>query len=185
MKKIICLFIALTALLLIPGCVFALRDDGAAPDIASVAGLTDERQTDIWVEGESLGDIRIGARGALQVIYIDEAMAKAMRSDVTVPLPVFDMAQFYGSEAARGKKLFIAHVETYKPWDFDYTNVFIGDYHLKKGDILSPSMTNPFGPLASKTEGYFAFAVPASVLKEGKEIQIGYGDYSETWKALK
>ncbi len=185
MKRIICLIIALTALFLTPCTVFADRNDGAAPVIATVPGLIDERQTDIWVEGGRLGEIVIGARGMLHIISVDEAMAKALRSDVTVPVPVFDLAQYYGSEASRGKKFFIAHVDVYKPWNFDYKEVFVGKHHLQKEDILSSSMNNPFGELPSKSDGYFAFAVPASGLKAGDEIRIGYGDYSETWKVMK
>lgn len=183
MKKIICLIFALAALFLVLPGAFASYDDPASA--AMVADLIDERQTDIWVEGEQLGGMVLGARGAIQIIYVDEAMARAIRSDVSVPTWAFDMAQYYGADTVRKKKLFIAHVDVYKPWDFDPANVFVGDYNLNKEDILSPSMTNPFGPLASKTEGYFAFVVPASELKAGEEIKIGYGDYSDTWKALK
>ena len=127
----------------------------------------------------------IGARGAIQMIYVDEQLSRAITADSRLQDWVYDMAQYYGTDATRKKRLFIAHIDVYKPWDFDYTQIFVGDYHLQKGDVLSPSMTNPFGPQPSKSDGFFAFVVPASAAKAGAEIKIGYGDDSETWKVPK
>ncbi|WP_352401275.1 hypothetical protein [Synergistes jonesii] len=183
MKKTICMLVALAAALLAASCAFAARE--RVETVRPASELIDERQTDIWVEGERLGEMILGARGAIQIIYVDEAMSKAIASDVSLPQWVFEMGRYYGTDPIRKKKLFIAHVDVYKPWDFDYTKVFVGEHRLRKEDILSPSMTNPFGPQPSKSEGYFAFAIPASGLKAGKEIKIGYGDYSEIWKILK
>ena len=95
------------------------------------------------------------------------------------------MAQYYGSDGTRGKALFIAHVETYKPWTFDPAQLFVGGYRVTEDDVLSPSMTNPFGELGSDQTGYFAFVVPAKELKKGKEIPIGYGDDSALWTVPK
>ncbi len=182
MKKSLAAAIAVIALIILaaPGAFAA-----PANKTPEVSELLESRQTDVWVEGERLGDMVLGARGAMQIIYVDEQLSRAITDNSRLQLWVYEMAQYYGTDAARKKKLFIAHIDVYKPWDFDYTQVFIGDYHLQKDDILSSSMTNPFGPQPSKSDGYFAFAVPASELTVGKEVKIGYGDDSETWKVLK
>lgn len=148
-----------------------------------LSAILDERQTDIWVEGERLGDLMIGSRGTIQFIYVDKLLSDAIMSERTLSKWVYDMSQYFGSDATRKKAFFIAHVEVYKPWDFDYTKVFVGDYHLQKGDVLSPNMTNPFGQQPSDSRGYFAFVVPESALKKGEEIELGYGDDYKTWKA--
>lgn len=175
------------AIVIVAFVIFSVQAALAGPSNTAqdVSELLDERQTDIWVEGERFGDMVLGARGAMQVIYVDDKLSKSIAADSRLQPWVYDMAQYYGTDATRKKRLFIAHIDVYKPWDFDYTQVFIGGYHLQKGDILSSSMTNPFGPMASKSDGYFAFAVPSAEVKAGKEIKIGYGDDSETWKVPK
>ena len=113
------------------------------------------------------------------------ALANALTLDFSISDWAKQMAQYYGSDGTRGKALFIAHVETYKPWTFDPAQLFVGGYHVTEDDVLSPSMTNPFGELGSDQTGYFAFVVPAKELKKGKEIPIGYGDDSALWTVPK
>lgn len=155
------------------------------PKRGDAAKLLDERQSDIWIEGARLGDMVIGSRASLQIIYVDKDFADAVYSDTSLQQWARQMVQYFGSEATRGKALFIAHLETFKPWDVDPKNIFVGEYRLRDGDVLSPSMTNPFGSLDSGLKGFFAFVVPASELKKGKEIPIGYGDDSVLWKVPK
>lgn len=183
MKNKILLFAAFAALCVIFASAAFARDRELG-DIKASA-LLDERRTVVWVEGERLGDMVIGARGVLQIIYVDKALSEALTLDFSVSEWAKQMAQYYGSDAARGKALFIAHVETYKPWNFDPAQIFVGGYHVTAGDVPSSSMTNPFGELGSKQTGYFAFVVPSKELKKGKEIAIGYGDDSALWTVPK
>ena len=155
------------------------------PGRVNASELVAPRQTSIWVEGELLGDMVIGARGALQIIYVDKELAAALSDDFATSDWAKRMAQYYGRDETRGKALFIAHVETYKPWNFDPAQIYIGGYHVSEDDVLSPSMTNPFGELGSDQTGFFAFVVPEEELKSGKEILIGYGDDSALWKVPK
>ncbi len=127
----------------------------------------------------------IGARASLQIIYVDKKLADAVTEDLKTDEWAKQMVQYLGSDAPRGIGPSIAHTLTFKPWDVDPKNVFIGGYSLRHGDVLSPSMTNPFGPLDSGVKGFFAFVVPLSELKKGKEIKIGYGDDYALWKAPK
>ena len=48
------------------------------PGQVDASTLLDERQTSVWVEGSLLGDMVIGARGALQIIYVDNKLAQAI-----------------------------------------------------------------------------------------------------------
>ena len=155
----------------------------STPRASDSTKLLETRQSDIWIEGTRFGDdMIIGSRASLQIIYVDSEFANTVNADSRVQQWARMMVQYYGSDATRGKALFIAHLETFKPCDFDPQNLFVGKYHLQKGDALSPSMTNPFGSLDSGLKGFFAFVVPASELKKGAEIQIGYGDDSVLWK---
>lgn len=177
MKRKIFLLLTLLSLVFCPSAF--------AEEAQDIAPLLDARQSDVWVEGQHMGDMVLGARGAMQFIYVDAKLSKAITSNPKLENWVGEMAQFFGTEAVVKKAMFIVHLDTYKPWDFDLTKVHVAGYHLTKDDILSSSMTNPFGQLASKDEGYFAFAVPAKLIKAGQEITIGYGDDSDTWTVPK
>ena len=78
MKKSFFAIAALVALtILTAGRAFAAPSDNA-PDVSE---LLDARQADVWVEGERLGDLVIGARGAIQMIYVDEQLSRAITAD--------------------------------------------------------------------------------------------------------
>ncbi len=186
MKKITFAAALLAALCIVSAsaCSYA-RDNENEPKMVDATKLLDTRQTSVWVEGDMLGDIVIGARGSLQVIYVDKALAAAINDDFFISEWARRFAQYFGDEGRRGKALFIAQAEAFRPWEFDPQLITIGKYRLTMSDVLSPSMTNPFGSLASGDKGSFAFVVPASELKKGTEIAIGYGDDSTLWKVPK
>lgn len=167
--------------LVAPHYAFAERNEKTA----DVTDLIDARQVDVYVEGTVMGELVLGSRGVLTLIYVDQKLSQSIASDGSLEHWVRTMGQYFGTDATRGKAVFIAHLDAFKPWDFDPTKIFVGGYHVQKDDVLSPSATNPFGQLASKSEGVFAFAVPASEVKVGKEIQLGYGDDAITWKVPK
>ncbi|WP_143330703.1 hypothetical protein [Cloacibacillus sp. An23] len=183
MKNKIFFFAAVAALCVLFASAACARE--WEPGQVDATELLGARQTDVWVEGERFGDMVIGSRASLQIIYVDSDLAAAVSADFAIQDWAKKMVQYYGSDGTRGKALFIAHIETFKPMEVAPENIFVGGYHLAKGDVLSPSMTNPFGELGSGEKGYFAFVVPASELKAGKEIPVGYGDDSVLWKVPK
>ena len=73
------------------------------PGDVKASELLDTRQTSVWVEGERLGDMVIGARGALQIIYVDKKLANALTLDFSISDWAKQMAQYYGSDGTRGK----------------------------------------------------------------------------------
>lgn len=156
-----------------------------AVDEPAVKDLQPERETDVFVDGTRMGDLVLGARGSIQFIYVDEKLARAVVAEKFLETWVYDMVQFYGTDKTKKKLLFMVHVIINKPWDFDPQQIFVGNYHLTKDDILSSSMTNPFGLQPSKSDGFFAFVVPTAAVKGLKEVKIGYGDDSETWKIVR
>lgn len=181
MKKYLVLLIGLLSAAWLCGSAAAKEAQDAPP----MAPLLDARQTSVWVEGQRMGDLVLGARGALQFVYVDEKLSKAITANPKLESWVYDAAQYFGTEATQGKALFIVHLDVYKPWNFDYEKIAVGDYHPDKNDILTPSMTNPFGELDSKYSGFFSFTVPASIIQPGSEVTIGYGEDSEKWTVPK
>lgn len=158
--------------------------------------LVGERTAVCYIEGEVFDDLILGSRGVIQFVYLDSKLSKALskaHADIAggkTPLSPFPQwieqnHSYFAKEGKQGKVVFMAELESFRPWDFDPSEVFIGNYHLTKNDILSPSMTNPFGELPSGMVGDFVFVVPASEVKPGTEINIGYGEYSVKWKVPK
>mgnify|MGYP001198494420 CR=1 FL=1 len=146
--------------------------------------LLTERQADCWVEGEAFGDIVLGARGSIEFIYLDEALSKAITKEPGLASWVDDLNQYYGSPSTRKKLLFIAQVVANKPWTLEEEKIFVGNYHLNKKDIISSSWKSPFqdGAIDEGAKWQFAFVVPASVVKKGQKINIGYGDDFVEWR---
>lgn len=179
-------------------CVFAsffTVVEGRAKEPDSNA-LVEERTALCYVEGMVFEDLILGSKGVIQFVYLDSKLSKALikaHSDITeaktsrYPFPqwIEEGGLYFGKEGTKGSVVFMVELETYKPWDFDPFEVFVGNYHLTKNDILTPSMTNPFGEVPSGTIGHFVFTVPASEVRPGTEINIGYGEYSVKWRVPK
>lgn len=158
--------------------------------------LIQERSAFCYVEGEAFEDLVLGAKGLIQFVYLDANLSRALSKahedlanakTARYPFPEWleDGNHFYAKEGRQGQVIFVAELETFKPWEVDSSQFFVGGYRLSKNDILTPSMTNPFGDLPSGSVWHFAFAVPKSEVRPGAEINLGYGEYSVKWKVPK
>lgn len=158
--------------------------------------LVQERTSTCYVEGAVFDDMILGSKGAIQFVYLDAKLSNALskaHSDIaeakspSSPFPEWmeDSNHFFAKEGKRGYVIFMAKLEAFKPWNVEQSEIFVGNYRLTKNDILTPSMTNPFGEIPSNTVWHFVFAVPKSEVKQGSEIKLGYGEYSVKWKVPK
>ncbi|MEG1501873.1 MAG: hypothetical protein RR272_04665 [Synergistaceae bacterium] len=147
-----------------------------------LAALLNERQTNIWVEGEFLGDFILGSRGRIEFIYLDEKLSRAIAEEHTLAQWVDELNQYFGSPATEKKALFLVQLEVNKPWSFNVSDLVIGDYKPKKEDIISLSWRNPDETLQSETKWQFAFVVPESIVYKNKSIKLGYKEDVTEWK---
>ena len=181
MKKVfaLCAALFLTVLPLFALPAFSREDE-------TVSDLIDERKVHLWYEGQRFGDnMVIGARGVVTVIYVDGKFFRAVAREGNALQWIRETTQYFGNEDTKGKKYFIVSLEVYKPWDFDYSLLTVGDYRVSEKDVISSISYNPEGTLESGSEWHFAFVVPESEVKPGKEVKIGYGDDSVIWKVPK
>lgn len=148
------------------------------------AKLLEARQTDCYVEGVAFGDdMVLGARGAIQFIYLDSKLSEAISSEHSLEPWVDDLNQYYGYHNNKEHVVFIAQLTANKPWQPKEELVTVGNCHLSKDDIVSTSWKSPFGEeIPSNSEWHFAFVVPRSEVKPGREIMIGYGEDLVKWK---
>lgn len=149
---------------------------------SSYDDLAEARTTNIWIEGQFLGDMVIGATAQLTLIYMDKK-ACGLARDRRGQLPEWLTWNLqYERAAAKEKKgLFLIRYKTFKSWDFEISKLSINDYSLTLGDVLTRADFIPIGIIPSGTEGTLAVGVPLSLLKPGKTVSVAYGDWSQEW----
>ncbi|MDR1944248.1 MAG: hypothetical protein LBQ19_05440 [Synergistaceae bacterium] len=165
----------------------------ASPAAAATSGtafekLVDARTAVCTVEGESLGDIVLNARGRLAFIMVDRKLGEAMR-DLNREKPLDgglpEWLRFFGRNYSKksGFTLFVVDIRASKPWTFDTGRLKIAGRVLEPEDILTGLLTDPqkeirpgVTELPSGYEGYFSFLIPSSLLRAGEEIEISYGE---------
>ena len=174
MRKIV-LLLMMAIFLIAATCSFA----------ADVQGLLEERTVTLYPEGQLLGNMVIGARGKMQFIYVDSALAKAVRNDPSVPEWLSWHARHWGTDPVKGKTLFILKSEAYKPWDFRMSDVSVGGRAIESGDILTRKAFVIEGELPSGTVAMLAFAVPAEYASPGKPAVFSWMEESQEWMVPK
>lgn len=190
--------VSLKSLIICPFCIVALLFSLPAVQAKELANdvLVQERTAVCYVEGEVFDSLILGSKGSIQFVLLDNKLSKALskaHSDIAeaktsrYPFPEWmeDNNHFFAKEGKSGYVIFMAELKAFKPWNVSQSEIFVGDYHLTKNDILTPSIVNPFGEIASGTVWHFVFAVPKSEVRQGSEINIGYGRYSVKWKVPK
>ncbi len=140
------------------------------------------RTTTLWIDGQMLGDMVLGATSQLTFLYMDgKACDFAEKERGQLPDWIAWNLQYKSNASSVKKGFFLIRYKALKNWDFDISKIFIGGYDLAEDDIFTKSEFVKSGSLPSGTEGTLAIGVPVSYLKPGKEISISYGEWSETW----
>lgn len=183
MKKTV--IIALIAVILSASAALAIT----VPMSEHMTKLVTARQIDCWVEGTVFGDMILGARGSIQFFYIDKELSDAIARENSLAPWIDDLNQYFGTFDTKKRAMFVAQVEANKPWTLSAGEIHVGGYSVTKDDIMQTSWKNPFegdGAINSGEKWQFAFTVPRSELKGGKEeITVGYGTDLVKWKAPK
>ncbi|NCC96086.1 MAG: hypothetical protein EOM02_04525 [Synergistales bacterium] len=155
---------------------------GSALSASSSEDVLKARMTTLWVDGQLLGDMVLGATSQLTFLYMDgKACDLAEKERAQLPDWIAWNLQYRGNASSVKKGFFLIRYKALKNWDFDISKISIGGYTLTKDDIFTKSEFVKSGSLPSGTEGTLAVGVPGSYLKPGKKISISYGDWSEQW----
>ncbi len=143
--------------------------------------LIAERNARLYLEGQVLGDMVIGARARLDFIYIDRTLAEAAREGGAVPEWLEWNAGYFGSQKSGKDALFLLVFETFKPWTFTPELISVNGKPLGEGDIVTRPEYVPRGDLPSGYKGRFAFTVPGDIVGPGEEILFSCGQDKVTW----
>lgn len=152
----------------------------AAGEAATFRELLDARTANVWVEGQVLGDMVLGARARLAFILVDQALARSLSGNPDVPDWLAWHGQNYG---AKGKTLFIIRLTVLKPWTFDPRELRVGDHKVTLEDIRARIHYLPEGDLPTGLEATVAVLIPTKALPARGPISLGYGEYGTEWTA--
>lgn len=139
--------------------------------------LLRNRSAVLWVEGQLLGDMMIGAKARLTFIAVDGKLTEAAWSDPSAPEWLKTNVGYSGDSRLRKKKLFIILVETIRNFTLELPMITLGTHVLSAEDVLTNKHYVPVGDLPPDLTVPFAVAVPSSAVK-GKVIPLKVEDYS-------
>lgn len=139
--------------------------------------LLDERTAVLWYEGEALGDLIIGARARVALIYVDNKLTRAAWDDGGAPEWLKAGTGFFGTGETRKKTLFIIMVKTAKNFTLDHSMITIGDHTLTPKDVLTNKLYVPMGELPPGLTASFTVAIPQGKVK-GKTVKFSVDEYS-------
>lgn len=161
--------------------VLLLMASAAAAFSADLETLVEERTVTLYPEGQLLGDLVIGARGKIEFVYVDKALAHAIR-DVDMPPEWLSWySRYWGTDKAKGKALFIIRYRANKPWTFNTGDLSVGGRPLERGDILTDKTFIVEGDLPTGAEGILSVAVPLENASPGKATAFAYLEDSVEW----
>jgi hypothetical protein len=160
--------------------VIALAGTGVA-DEKPLEELIADRSARLYLEGQVLGDMVLGARARLDFIYIDRTLADAVKKSGAVPEWLEWNTSYFGSQKSGEGELFLLVFETFKPWTFEPEMIRVNGKPIEKGDIVTRSGYVPHGDLPSDYTGRFVFTVAPESVGPGKEIVFSCQDDSVTW----
>lgn len=150
---------------------------------ADLEALVEERTVTLYPEGQLLGDLVIGARGKIEFVYVDKALAHAIRNTDMAPEWLSWYSRHWGTDKAKGKALFIIRYRANKPWTFNTGDLSVGGRRLERGDILTDKAFIVEGDLPTGTEGILSAVVPLEKASPGKATTLAYLEDSVEWTA--
>ncbi len=151
-------------------------------EASSFQELLDERSVSIWIEGQPLGDMMIGARAQLVFVYVDRKILDKGRENPDVPQWFSWNSQYYDKALKKKKGIFIVRFKTFRSWSFNPEMLSVEDYTLQQEDVITRKAFRLEGELPSDAIGSFAIMVPLDTLKKGHELLLSCGEFSRTWK---
>lgn len=167
------LFLAVTAVICILG--LPAFSNGLGP-------LEKDRVACIWIEGEMLGDMILGAKGQLTFVCMDSKACRwAAGNRGSIPEWLSWNLQHRTAAEKEKKALFLLRYKAIKNWNFDPKEIKIGGYSLKEEDLVTRNELRVTGDLPPDTKGTLALLVPPEYLKPGSTIALSYGPWAKDW----
>ncbi|HPI97453.1 MAG TPA: hypothetical protein PLV56_01825 [Synergistales bacterium] len=148
---------------------------------ADLDDLLQERTSTLWIEGQVIGDMILGSRAQLAIIYVDSRLVKAVSGNHQAPEWLKWNVQYF-STLKKGSCLFILRYKTFKPWDFQPGLVHVDGVAIERSNIKTREAFLLEGELPSDTTGTCAVEISLSGLKPGKTLSVGYDEFETQWK---
>jgi len=121
--------------------------------------VLEERSCHMWIEGQVLGDMIIGARAQVMAVVVDSELVDSIKDDSSAPEWLSWHCNHFGS-APSGEVLIIIRYKTLKYWEFEPSDITINGYIVKDDDIITRKDYIVRGTIPPDTKGTFAMYVP-------------------------
>ena len=141
--------------------------------------ILDARTVRIWIDAQLLDDIVLNARAELNVTWLPRSLQKRLEKDRDVPEWVVAGLNFYYStneetrQRMKGRDVLALNYRAVKNWDFDPTQMVVGNHRVAPEDLLGHKDLRVTGELPPGTEGTLFLSVPA--LKPGSRVEVAMG----------
>ena len=161
--------------------MFFVLTVACAADGKNLDDLVSQRTARLYLEGQVLGDMILGARARLDFIYVDRPLFEAVKRNPEAPEWLQWNVNYLGSEKVGKDALFILSFETFKPWTFKPDMISVNGRPVTEDDIVTKKDYVPVGDLPSGYKGTLAFAVSGEYIKPGGKIIFSCQGESVTW----
>lgn len=152
------------------------------PALCNTSSFETDRTPGLWIEGQILGDMILGARAQLVFGYVDSKAYNIIRNkNAGLPQWMSWNMQYYLEAKAKKSSFFILRYKAIKNWNFEPSSISVGGYRVENSDIFTRPDYRNTGMLAPDTVGTIAFSVPDKYVKPGRTIVLSYGEDSIKW----
>ncbi len=171
MKKFIAA-LSLAAALCLPG----------APALAkklSADELLQSRAAVLWIGGNRVGDLMVGADARLRFQFIDRALTERIYSEPdSFPDQILWNAPYIDKASRSRCNLVILVYTAVSRWNFDPSKITVNGEPIPKNRVYSSLLAIPTGALAAGTEDVIVFGVPRALSRPGGTLVFAYGDHA-------
>ncbi|MGI6074840.1 MAG: hypothetical protein ACOYD9_00540 [Pyramidobacter sp.] len=137
----------------------------------------------VWVGGNRIGDLMVGADAKLQFQFIDRPLAERIYSDPNSFPDLIVWNASYIDKASRGRcNLVLLIYKAMNRWNFDPGLIRVNGEPIDRKRLYTSLLSKPVGNLPEGTQDAIAFGVPRSISKPGAKILFSYGDYQSEFK---
>ena len=139
----------------------------------------DARTVRLWVDAQFLEELVLNARARIEITWLPRPLMQRLDRDSDIEewarggLAIYYSSDPNTSAKMKGRDVLARRYRAEKNWNFDPTNLTVGDYRVTSDDLLGNASTRVIGELPSGTEGRLLLCVPS--LKPGRAVRIALG----------
>ncbi len=139
--------------------------------------LIRSRSVVLFVGGQRVGDLMLGADAKMQFQFIDRKLADGIYGDPnSYPDELVWNAEYIDKAARKKCNLVLLIYRAMNSWTFDPDKITVNGKPLDRKRIYTSLLSKEVGRIAGDTQDAIGFGIPRAESKPGSTIVFGYGD---------